>query len=357
MQPAHSTSAVWRDQIEAAYRLCNPSKLPDLLILLEKYQGREDVLFRGICAKYGLCVTRSDASAMLGPNPVAISDPAPTPNSFPAVPQVDAVHSTHDHGPCLGESPRAELYEPLGMETVSSQHSMASTGYAEAPLERAATCAQCMASSPNLRRGTGHFKEASYCESCWAGWASQTTDSPAPCHDESKATLSGIDLDLAACSSVETFDSALAGWTNMFRSAGGDLRTNTVVSFSAGRISCGNDLQSIIKAMGIQVHTASMSGLPSAAVAPPFAHANGDTAQPGFQVTWSLTPAAVTTVQLNTKARTIAVKGKRGALEPQSKLLITFFGAPLEIKAPTYINKSKGAPPSRDLREMLGRRS
>lgn len=146
----------------------------------------------------------------------------------------------------------------------------------------------------------------------------------------------------------------MESWRKMLSRIAGDCRVNITIIWSAGKMACGRDLTEMVEAMGVHVHSASATGLPSEAVVPPFAHLVGDVSQPGLQITWALLPEAKCTAQLNTKARTLAIKGKRGAVESQAGLLILFFGPPLSIVASAQATRAKAPPPATvDIRQLL----
>ena len=135
---------------------------------------------------------------------------------------------------------------------------------------------------------------------------------------------------------------------------GGGSCSNVTITFGAGTLHSGRDLAEIIEAMGVHIHSASITGLPSEPVAPPFAAYVGDTSQPGLQITWALLPEAKCTAQLNYKARTLAFKGKRGVVDPRSGLFVLFFGPPLTMKAAAQAAKAKAMPQApADIRAML----
>ena len=131
----------------------------------------------------------------------------------------------------------------------------------------------------------------------------------------------------------------MASWRARVSAVGGDLWSTLNATF-APQIVSARDLHDLAEAMGIWVRKSSDMGAAGHGISPPWAVVCGDpVSQPGLCVTWKLgPPQQTTTFQLNTKRKTLSLKGRRSAMEAHLELLLTFLGPPLEVASP-------GAPP------------
>lgn len=101
----------------------------------------------------------------------------------------------------------------------------------------------------------------------------------------------------------------------------------------------------MVTAMGVRIQTQSAAGLPSPPIEAPFGTVAGDATQPAVVVTWQLAPAGKSTVQFNTKRRTICVKGREGEMEVRKDKFVTFFGPPIAATGPAAGKVNAQAPP------------
>ena len=167
----------------------------------------------------------------------------------------------------------------------------------------------------------------------------------------------GMDLDLALLRLPHDLDSALDAWTKVLKVVSADARTNVTITFPTPRnISSPAELHTVVRAMGIHMHETVVPGIPAPSVAPPFGSVAGDPSQPAVIVVWQVSPEAKTTFQVNTKRRTLDLKGRRGAMDLRKELLVTFFGSPMSVIASATAVKKGSAnvmPQSRDIRAML----
>ena len=131
-----------------------------------------------------------------------------------------------------------------------------------------------------------------------------------------------------------TLETALAQWDTLLKTTSADHRNKITVNFTPGMRVCGSQasFHQQVMAMGVHILENSLSGLPSPVVEPPFAAVCGDSSQPGLQITWSKEPEVKFTLQMNTRCKTVAAKGKRGAIEAQKDVLLTFLGQAVGVK-------------------------
>ena len=164
-----------------------------------------------------------------------------------------------------------------------------------------------------------------------------------------------VNLQYAVVTMPDQLDQAISAWGQVMSTVSSDGRTNVTVTFSApGTMIDPQALHLMVGAMGIQINGNSTAGLPTRAVLPPYGSVAGDATQPAVVVTWQLAPEAKTTIQLNTKRGTLALKGRRGPMDARLELLLTFMGAPVRVEASAFSAKKAPAPsPGVNIRDML----
>ena len=85
--------------------------------------------------------------------------------------------------------------------------------------------------------------------------------------------------------------------------------------------------------MGVQIVAAPPKGQQVLAP-PPYAFSNGNTAQPGPEITWRLSPAVNLSVQIvGRRSDKVVAKGRRAAVESHLEELLLFLGEPIDVKS------------------------
>ena len=67
--------------------------------------------------------------------------------------------------------------------------------------------------------------------------------------------------------------------------------------------------------------------------------------QPGLLIYWALNPERKSSVQLNTKRKTLTIKAQRQVFDTNLDLFLAFFGAPIAIAAPPTRSAAPEASP------------
>jgi hypothetical protein len=123
---------------------------------------------------------------------------------------------------------------------------------------------------------------------------------------------------------------AIQVWEQKALAVSKHSRTGVEVRFSAGSMGAG-ELHQRLQAMGVDI-------LEDEHIQPdqklPYGIPKGQRSQPAVEVTFAVEPKpAVITVQIHSRQRILAWKGKRGAFELNKNTILVFFGAPTAVLA------------------------
>ena len=153
-----------------------------------------------------------------------------------------------------------------------------------------------------------------------------------PAGSPTRAPSGGLDVSQAAVQDKETFDKAMETWKSKLAGLGGDGKTSVQITFTPG-IGHTDELKDKLKAMKISIAEDSAHGLPSSGGTPPMANLGGNQTQPCYMVVYRYHPLSKVTMQLNTRRRSLTIKGKKNVLVEHAATYVAFFGAPVGAAA------------------------